>query len=288
MTGFGLADGPLAGGRVHVEIRTVNHRHFNVQLRLAPEFQPFEDALGRALRKRIARGHVAVSVRWAQEPEHRRAIAVDVERARSVVAALTQLKHALDLEGEIDMGFVARQPDVLVYRNDDNDLAIPADAFLSIVSDALSGVITMREREGAALATDLRSHLESIRSHLVAVRERAPQRLTAERDRLRTAVGELLDGREVDETRLAQEIAYLAERLDINEEIVRLETHLDHADAALAGDEPSGRALAFLSQEMLREINTIGSKANDAAITTSVIAMKGELEKFREQLENME
>jgi uncharacterized protein (TIGR00255 family) len=120
------------------------------------------------------------------------------------------------------------------------------------------------------------------------IRARAPERLTAERDRLRSAIVELLDGRDTDPDRLAQELAYTAERLDITEEIVRLDTHLTAAREVLAGDTAGGRRLGFLAQEMLREINTIGSKANDAVIAHEVIAMKEELERFREQLENLE
>lgn len=288
MTGFGVADGTVGTGRIHVEIRTVNHRHFNVQLRLASPLNQLEEDVRAALRKRITRGHVSVSARWIQEPSQTPSIGVDIERARAVVAALSELKVALNLHGEIDVGFVARQPEVMTFNRADDEAPPAADDLLTVLAEALDGVVAMREREGALLARDLEQRLDAIGTHLADVVRRAPERVVNERDRLHAAVEELLDGRAVDEQRLAQEIAFLAEKLDINEELVRLETHLDAARTTLRGREPAGRALGFLSQEMLREINTIGSKANDAVIATAVIAMKGELEKFREQLENVE
>jgi len=159
---------------------------------------------------------------------------------------------------------------------------------VALVNEALDGVLTMREREGGALAGELSAHLATIAEALAEVKLLAPERLTRERNRLRTAVAELLDGRTVNEDRLAQELAYLSEKLDVREEVVRLETHLDAARRALGRADPVGREMGFLGQEMLREINTIGSKASDAGIAQLVIDMKGELERFREQLENVE
>jgi uncharacterized protein (TIGR00255 family) len=287
MTGFGVADGPVAGGRLQVEIRTVNHRHFNVQLRLPAALQPLEETLRQHLRRQVERGHVSVSARWVEEPVRQGAVRVAVERARSVVAGLEQRRAALQLPGEIDLQFVARQPDVVRLDPSGEEPAIDEGTVLAVVDGALAGVLAMREREGNVLATELRLRLDLIKQGLERVQARAPERLTGERDRLRAAVLELLDGREPDPERLAQEIALLAERLDVTEELVRLTAHLDAAGATLEEAAP-GRRLGFLAQEMLREINTIGSKANDAAIAHVVIDMKQELERFREQLENLE
>jgi len=146
----------------------------------------------------------------------------------------------------------------------------------------------MRAREGAALATELVGRLDALADGARAVERRAPERLDAELARLKKAVTELAAGVPVDEQRLAVEVALLADRVDITEELVRLRTHLGACREALAGDGAVGKQLGFLAQELLREVNTIGSKANDAVIAQAVIAMKGELEKFREQLENLE
>jgi uncharacterized protein (TIGR00255 family) len=157
-----------------------------------------------------------------------------------------------------------------------------------VVAQAVAECRAMRVREGQALAAELRHRLELLvrASDVIAVR--APERLVRERDRLRAAVAELLDGRAADEGRLAQEIAFQADRLDITEELVRFRAHVAAVREALASERPVGKQLGFLAQELGREVNTMGSKANDAEIAQQVIAMKGELEKFREQLENLE
>jgi len=290
MTGFGTADGPVGEGRLQVEIRTVNHRHFNLQLRLPSILQGLEAAMRERLRGRIERGHASLSARWIEEPPAMEgSIHVDIERAREIVAAVEQLRDALSVPGTVDVGFLARQPDVLRFEGGGDDPPeIDPAAVLVIVDAAIDGVLAMRDQEGAALGRELTFRLDLMGEALGRIRERAPQRVLAERDRLGRAVGELLEGRIADPDRLAQEIALLADRLDITEEIVRLDTHFQAARDILAGDGPGGRRLGFLAQEFLREINTIGSKANDAVVTQEVVAMKEELERFREQVENLE
>jgi uncharacterized protein (TIGR00255 family) len=288
MTGFGVADGPAAGGRLQIEIRTVNHRHFNVQLRLTAAMQPLEEMLRERLRATIERGHVSVAGRWLEEPRRLTEPAVDLARARAVVAALERLQTELRLPGGIDLGFVARQPEVLRFDAGGAEPTVESAEVLAIADRALEAVAASRAREGAVLTQELRHRLDLLDGRLADVRRRAPARVVAERDRLRAAVSQLLEGTEADPQRVAQEIAILAERLDITEEIVRLAAHLEAARETLDAPAPAGRRLGFLAQEMLREINTIGSKANDAAIAQAVIAMKEELERFREQLENLE
>jgi uncharacterized protein (TIGR00255 family) len=157
-----------------------------------------------------------------------------------------------------------------------------------IVARAAAECRTMRAREGEALVADLRHRLDLLGASAERVAARAPERLVRERDRLRAAVAQLLDGKPADETRLAQEIAFQADRMDITEELVRFRAHLGAARDALGGAKPAGKQLGFLAQELGREVNTMGAKANDAEIAHEVLAMKGELEKFREQLENLE
>jgi len=290
MTGFGLADGPVGAGRLQIEIRTVNHRHFNLQLRLPSALQGLDAALRDRLRARIERGHVALTARWLEEPVTAQGtIRVDVERARAILAAVSQLRDELAVPGTVDVSFLARQPDVLCFEGvAEAPPDVDSEAVLAIVDGAVEGVLAMRGQEGAALSRELSHRLDLLSQALGRIREHAPRRVVAERDRLRQAVTELLEGRVADPDRLAQEIALLADRLDITEEMVRLDTHLAAARELLAGEAPAGRRLGFLAQEFLREINTIGSKANDAAITREVVGMKEELERFREQLENIE
>jgi uncharacterized protein (TIGR00255 family) len=287
MTGFGAAEGPAGAGRLRVELRTVNHRFFNFAPKLPGDLAPLEGELRERLRREFDRGHVTAQVRWVEAPERTLALTVDTERARAIAIRLRELRAAANLDGSIDVDLIARQPDVLRWEGGDAANAAWADVE-PIVAAAAADCRAMREREGAALAAELRRRLDLMEEGAEAIAARAPERLVRERDRLRTAVAELLDGRAADEQRIAQEVALAADRLDITEELVRFAAHVAAAREALAADRPMGKQLGFLAQELGREINTMGAKANDAAITQRVIAMKGELEKFREQLENLE
>jgi uncharacterized protein (TIGR00255 family) len=289
MTGYGSAAGVVRGGRLELEIRTVNHRYYSPQVKLPPELGGLEGRVREWLRHRVERGHVTVTARWLEPPAGNGGVVVDVERARRVVAAARELKKRLRLKGEVDLAFVARQPEVLaVAAGSEADGEAAWSEVAPIVERALSGVVAMREREGAALAQELGARLDALEAAARAIAARAPARLEAERARLRRAVAELAGGVALDEQRLAMEIALLADRLDITEELVRLRTHLAACREALQAEGAVGKRLGFLAQELVREVNTIGAKANDAVIAQATIAMKGELEKLREQLENLE
>ncbi|HYR99018.1 MAG TPA: YicC/YloC family endoribonuclease [Gemmatimonadales bacterium] len=287
MTGFGSAEGEVLGGRLSIEIRSVNHRYFNPQLKLPFELGGVEGPLRERLRQLLERGHVTVSARWIEAPQREAAVAVDLVRARQLVAAAKELKKRLKLKGEVDLAFVARQPDVL---NAHQDGSAPAQwsEVEPIAERAVQELLGMRAREGTALAAELAGRLGALETGAGTIEQRAPERLTVELARLKKAVAELAAGVQIDEQRLAVEVALMADRVDITEELVRLRTHLAACRAALATDGAVGKQLGFLAQELLREVNTIGSKANDAGIAQTVIAMKGELEKFREQLDNLE
>jgi len=288
MTGYGAAEGPAAGGQLRVEIRTVNHRFFNPSFKLASELAPLEGDLRDRLRKEFERGHVAVSARWTTPPASQTAgVRLNVDRAREMMARLRELQTAVGLTGEVPLEVLVRQADVLSVQDGEPDAVAWAEVE-PIVAGAAAECQAMRRREGAALEAELRGRLAELGRLAAAVEARAPERLVRERDRLTAAVSALLDGRAMDETRLAQEIALLADRLDITEELVRLRAHLAAVEGALGQPGPVGKQLGFLAQELGREVNTIGSKANDPSIAASVIAMKGELEKFREQVENLE
>ena len=287
MTGFGAAEGPVIGGRMAIDVRSVNHRHFNMQARMPSVAHHLEQAMRERMRARIARGHVNVSARWVEAPSDGASLRVNLDQARAVLEALSTLKRELDLPGEIDLSYVARQPDVIELATDDEQQDVMPE-FMALVDDALEQLMEMRSREGGALGSNLLGVLSRLEGHVESVERRSPERLVAERTRLQRAVGKLLDGRTVNEDRLELEIAILADKMDITEEVVRLRTHISASREALGAAEAVGRKLAFLGQEMLRETNTVGSKANDAEIAATVIEMKGELEKFREQVENLE
>lgn len=290
MTGFGSAEDRVLSGRLRIDIRTVNHRYFNPQLKLPADLAAVEIEMRERLRQLLERGHVAVTARWVEGPAAERGVTVDLARAKQVLAAAQQLKKKLKLKGTVDLAFVARHPEVLTATNGASGSEQPvqwADV-QPIVERAARDVVAMREKEGQALALELNTRLDALTAAARTVEEQAPARLQAEHERLKQAVAELTAGVTVDEQRLAVEIALLADRLDITEELVRFRAHVAAARAALVSDQAVGKQLGFLAQELLREVNTMGSKANDARITQTVIAMKGDLEKFREQLENLE
>jgi uncharacterized protein (TIGR00255 family) len=212
---------------------------------------------------------------------------VDLERARLVTSRLRELQSALGLGGEVTLELVARQPDVLTSAADAANEILWGEVE-PVVARAGQECRAMRAREGEALTAELRHRLDLLERSASQIAARAPERLVRERDRLRAAVAQLLDGRSVDEERLSQELAFLADKLDITEELVRFRAHVAAARGAMETDQPIGKRLGFLAQELGREVNTVGSKAGDAEIAQLVIAMKGELEKFREQLENLE
>jgi uncharacterized protein (TIGR00255 family) len=288
MTGFGAAEGPVAGGTLRVEIRSVNHRFLNLATKLPGDLAAFEADLRDRLRRDFERGHLSAHIRWTAAPTAAvGTVAVNAERAREAVARLRELQVAAGLTGEIPLDLIAKQPDVFIASDVETSSAQWAE-LEPIVAEASRQCREARLKEGHVLAEELRNRLALLRHESEGILARAPERLTRERDRLRKAVTELLDGVAPDEQRLAQEIALLAERLDVTEELVRLKAHLEACLETLDCEGAVGKRLGFLAQELGREINTVGSKANDAVIQHAVVAMKGELERFREQLENLE
>ncbi|MFW5952217.1 MAG: YicC family protein, partial [Gemmatimonadota bacterium] len=217
------------------------------------------------------------------------ALALDAERARQYLRIFRQLRDELELTGDVTVDLIARQPD-LVVREQAEAPELPEMAVHDVTRAAVRAVVAMREAEGQALRADLEERLDAIGAALIVVAERAPERLVRERDRLRRSVTELAADASVDEDRLAREVAILADRWDIGEEIVRLRSHIDHFRAMLEEEsaEPVGKRLSFLVQEMHREANTIGAKANDSEIEHRVVAIKNEIERLREQVENVE
>jgi uncharacterized protein (TIGR00255 family) len=287
MTGFGAAEGSVAGRRLRVEIRTVNHRYFNLSAKLPSDLSSLEVELRERLRREFQRGHITVQARWTESLDGDSGFGLDLDRARLVAERLREMQSALGLGGEVTVELVARQPEVLTHATN-GATEVPWSDIEPVVAKAGQECRAMRAREGEALTTELQLRLDLLEQLAQQIAERAPERLIHERDRLRAAVAQLLDGKSVDEERLAQELAFLADKLDITEELVRFRAHVAAAREAMVSDQPVGKRLGFLAQELGREVNTMGSKAGDADIAQLVIAMKGELEKFREQLENLE
>ena len=285
MTGFGAAEGVVGGARVSVELRTVNHRFFSPSIKLPSELSRWEPDVREALRRTIARGHVTVSARLERASASG---SIDEQRFAGYVAMLRDLRDRHGLDGPIDVATVLRMPDVLAA--DAEDAGGTAAELTAIVDSAIESLTRSRGEEGKRLASFLLERLATVDGALSRIAARAPERVIAQRDRLREAVRVLTEGMAVDEQRIAQEIAILADKLDVQEELQRFASHITAFRAALiqSGGEPVGKRLGFLLQEMLREANTTGSKANDAGMLQDVVTIKEELERIREQVENLE
>lgn len=287
MTGFGAAAGSVGTARVSVELRTVNHRFFNPSLKLPPELSRWEGEVREALRRAIARGHVTLVARI--EREDKGDAVVDEQRFAEALETLRRLQRVHGLEESPTFATVLRMPDV-VRSNGGGEVGGTADELVAVVRQAATALTAMREAEGARLRAILAERIAVVEQALERIAARAPERIVAERERLRAAVSELTSGATLDEQRVAQEVAFLADRLDVAEEIDRFRAHISAFRETLqrADDDPVGKRLAFLLQEMVREANTTGSKARDAVMTHDVVAVKEELERLAEQVENLE
>lgn len=296
MTGYGAAEAELPDGRIlRSVVKTVNHRHLSVSASLPRGWDALRSEVTSQVRAVLGRGGVSVSVSCETPAAQDAAMPVlDMDMARRYVALLTQVRTELGLAGTLDINTVAKLPGVLQTKVAQGEEAGPDEKNLAAcLRTALAGVVAMRAAEGRRLEEALRVGVARILEEVAAVEARAPLRLTRERDRLRERVAALSGAVEVDEDRLAREIAYLAERWDIAEELTRLRSHVALFLDTLNGDgrgegRKAGKRLGFVVQEMNREANTLGAKANDSLISASAIAIKEELERLREQLENVE
>jgi uncharacterized protein (TIGR00255 family) len=288
MTGFGSAEGTVGSARVSGEVRSVNHRFFNPSIKLPNELSKWEPDVRAALRRGVSRGHVTLMAR-VQRPETE-AFRIDEARFGSYVEQIRRLQERFGMSGQLDVGAVLRLPSIMATSDQTPSDEGTAPELLAIVEQAIGALDAMRTAEGAHLATYIAERLDLVEQAVDRIAARAPARLVEQRDRLRDAVRELAGGVAVDDQRVAQEIAILADRLDVSEEVSRFHAHLGAVRATLASKDTDGigKRLGFLLQEMLREANTTGSKANDAAILQDVILIKEELERIREQVENLE
>ena len=287
MTGFGAAAGPIGSQQVTLELRTVNHRFFNPSIKLPSALSQWEGELREQLRKGIARGHVTATARIERAANDVQAI--DEQKVARYAEMLRGLQQRHGLDGAVDVATILRFPDVL-GSGQDQESAGTAPEVQKLANEALAALTRMREVEGARLAALLEERISTVEGALDRIAQRAPARLVAERERLTKSVRELADGVDLDPQRLAQEIALLADRLDVSEEVDRFRSHVSAFRETLASGkkEPVGKRLGFLLQEMLREANTTGSKSRDAAMLHDVVAVKEELERIAEQVENIE
>lgn len=287
MTGYGKGEASYAGGCVTVEIRSVNHRYGEIYVKLPRNLVAFENDVRKTVSERLKRGKIEVFVQHETGAESS-PLTVNIPLAKAYYEALSILKETLGLADEVTLPLIAAQKDVLAAEAGNHMDETLGVSLMSAVRNAVENLEIMRIREGEALLADFRKRMETIKALAVRVGERSPVVVSEYAARLQERLAQLCADSAVSEDRLAQEVAVMADRCDITEELVRLDSHLKQFDTALSMGEPVGRKMDFLLQEMSREVNTMGSKANDAEIAHHVVELKTELEKIREQVQNIE
>ena len=288
MTGYGRDQQLLHGRSITVEIRSVNHRYFEFSCRAPRGCAFLEDRLKRSLQSAISRGKVEVSLTLQTIESRHTSVAVDHALAGQYLTALRALGEDYSLPDDLTLSSVARLPDVFTLCRDEEDEEELAADVLQVLQNALDRFVAMREAEGERLRADVLSRVVTMEEHLSFVEERSPQTVMEYRARLTAKLTELLNGAVPDEARILTEAAIVADRLAVDEETVRLRSHFAQLRRIMESTEPVGRKLDFLVQEMNRETNTIGSKCSDTAIAGHVVEMKSEIEKIREQIQNIE
>lgn len=288
MTGYGRGCRLKDGISYEVEIRSVNNRFLDITVRLPGGWVSLEERIKREIQSLVRRGRVDVFVQVRTDQLPRRNVTINWEVAEAVIRAAREMKERFALDGSLSVSDLFHVPEVVSVEEVPLDPESCGDPLLEAVRLACINLVEMRKKEGEALAEDLISRTEALRKRLIEIRERAPRVVEDYRRRLEARLKEWMDGVTLDENRLMMEAAVHAERADIEEELTRLDSHVSQFRQLLSSDEPVGRRLDFLLQEMNREINTIGSKANDGLISLCVVDCKSELEKMREQVQNIE
>lgn len=287
MTGYGRCILLRDGREVTLELKSVNHRFLDVAFRMPRSFAFLEGELRARIAKRLARGHVDVFISYKNARDDARKVRLDAQLLDAYVAALRGGGERAGLEDDLSLKDVLAMQDVLSVEEAEDDQQAMGELVMSALDAALDSMTAMRSTEGAALGADIAARLNRLDDISRALDERAPEWLEEYRSKLRARIDEIC-GAQLDEARLAQEVALIADRAAIDEETVRLRSHVSQMRALLALDEPTGRKLDFLVQEMNREVNTTGSKSSDINLTNLVVEAKSEIEKIREQVQNIE
>ena len=288
MTGFGRAQETVDGMTVTVELKSVNHRYFEFTAKVPRTYGFLEEKLKSFLNARVSRGKMECYVSIENLEESDMEVVVNPSLAKGYVDALRTLSETFGLKEDYSAISIAKFPDVLTLRKAPADEEKIWNAVQKVTELAVERFVTMRENEGEKLRADILSKADTILEHVAFVESRSPQTVREYHEKLRQRMEELLENTQVDEQRLLTEAAIFADKIAVDEETVRLRSHISQLREFLNADEPIGRKLDFLVQEMNRESNTIGSKAQDVEIAKRVIAIKAEIEKIREQVQNIE
>lgn len=288
MTGYGKGVSKRDGKTITIEIKTVNHRFLDCNIKLPRNFLFVEDRVKKAVSSAISRGHVDLYLTYEQSSTDEGAYTVDMELANNYLTAVRQLENGTGLANDVTLSTLLRVGDIVTRQQPVEDEDLLAEMTLEAANEALANLKVMREKEGQSQKADIASKLDTIGACLDRIKEFAPKVVEDYRALLNARIAEVVEPSLVDKQRLATEVALYADHCAIDEEITRLSTHISNMRSLLQATEPVGRKMDFLVQEFNRETNTIGSKANDMRITKEVLAIKNEIEKMREQAANIE
>lgn len=289
MTGYGKGEYENELYRFTIEIKSVNHRYNDISVKMPRHISYLEDSIKKAIKEKISRGKVDVYINLDYVNDSAIDVKVDIPLALSYKNALEELKAELNIEDNIRLNNILGMNEVVKTERKNIDENLVADCLMKALGLAIEHITGMREKEGEELKKDMLIKLDHIENFLEIIEERSPFVVVEYRDKLRDRIDELLDNSiSIDEERLSSEVAIFADKSSIDEEIVRLKSHIKQFISILEEEDSVGRKLDFLIQEFNREINTIGSKANDIIISKNVVDLKAELEKIREQVQNIE
>ena len=287
MTGYGKGTTEQDGLKVTVELKSVNHRFLDLNIKLPKVFTFAEDILRKTIQGAISRGHIDVYVNYEDTRESKKTLSIDYDLAEQYVNAAKQLQDRGIAQNNFLAAEVLRMPDVVTQVAKEEDEEVLADLLKSACVNAIESINAMKLREGSMLVKDLRVKIDGIEKTVPKIQELAPKTLQEYRTKLEERVKEYLKDAPIDEVKLINEIAFYSDKFCTDEEVTRLYTHIDHFKAVLDEGGAVGKKLDFIVQEMNRETNTIGSKCNNAQITEHVVFMKSEIEKIREQIQNL-
>lgn len=287
MTGYGHCEYTENDITFTVEIKTVNHRYSDIFLRIPKQISSLEEQVRSLINDRIHRGKIDVYINYENKSSQDHEVILDESLAKAYYNALKKIADDLGLRDDISASTIARFPDIIkVEKKDDSDYI--AEILKKAVSAAIDEVIEMRTREGERLKENLFAILDNIENFVRKIEEKAPIVVKEYKEKLEQRLSELIDIQQVDPARIATEVALFADKCSIDEELIRLSSHIFQMKEMLNAGSPVGKKADFLIQEMNREVNTIGSKANDLEITRNVVELKSEIEKLREQIQNIE
>lgn len=287
MTGFGRGNYEEHGRSFIVEIKTINHRYTDISIRYPRQLSYLEDSIRKYVQNTISRGKVDIYIYQDKFNEEDIHVSVDEVLAEEYLKAIKKLKDKFSLKDDITLSFLAKIPEIISIEKEENNDEV-WDILKKAIDRALESLVSMRIAEGTKLYNDILDRAKYIKEMVCIVEERSPNVVIEYKERLDERIKEICKDVSIDESRIATEVAFFADKSNITEEIVRLYSHIDQLSTILQEKDPIGRKLDFLIQEMNREINTIGSKANDLKITKIVVDIKSEIEKIREQIQNIE